>query len=77
MCPALLQVIYAQTDSVFINLPAASPADAMDLGVRLAALVTAELPSPIELKFERILCPFMLLHVNRCAIVNAASTAVQ
>jgi hypothetical protein len=62
---AALQVIYAQTDSVFIHFPSASAAEAVALGQRAAQLVTQQLPPPIELKYERVMCPFMLLHVNR------------
>lgn len=58
-------MIYAQTDSVFIHFPSASPAEAVELGQQAAALVTAKLPNPIELKYERVMAPFMLLHVNR------------
>jgi DNA polymerase elongation subunit (family B) len=61
-----LQVIYAQTDSVFIHFPSATAAEAVTLGQQAAQLVTAQLPAPIELKYERVMCPFMLLHVNRC-----------
>jgi len=58
-------VIYAQTDSVFVHFPAASTEEAIGLGQAAAELVTAGLPSPIELKYERVMSPFMLLHVNR------------
>jgi len=59
------KVIYAQTDSVFVHFPAASTEEAIGLGQAAAELVTAGLPSPIELKYERVMSPFMLLHVNR------------
>jgi DNA polymerase delta subunit 1 len=61
----LVQVIYAQTDSVFIHFPSATAAEAVALGQQAAQLVTQQLPPPIELKYERVMCPFMLLHVNR------------
>jgi hypothetical protein len=63
---AAVQVIYAQTDSVFIHFPSATAAEAVGLGQQAAQLVTKQLPPPIELKYERVMCPFMLLHVNRC-----------
>jgi DNA polymerase elongation subunit (family B) len=62
-----VQVIYAQTDSVFVHFPAASPAEAVLLGQQAAQLVTSQLPPPIELKYERVMSPFLLLHVNRWA----------
>lgn len=61
------RVIYGQTDSVFIHFPGASPADAVELGSSTAALVSAQFLDPIQLKYERVMCPFMLLHVNRYA----------
>jgi hypothetical protein len=66
----LLQVIYAQTDSVFVHFPAATPAEAVLLGQQAAQLVTQQLPAPIELKYERVMSPFLLLHVNRCEHVQ-------
>jgi DNA polymerase elongation subunit (family B) len=68
-------VIYAQTDSVFVHFPAATPAEAVLLGQQAAQLVTAQLPPPIELKYERVMSPFLLLHVNRC--VGSAAAEVQ
>jgi hypothetical protein len=35
--------------------------------VQAAALVTASMSAPLELKFERVMAPFLLLHVNRYA----------
>eukprot|EP00879_Flechtneria_rotunda_P007699 GHRR01008072.1.p1 GENE.GHRR01008072.1~~GHRR01008072.1.p1 ORF type:complete len:781 (+),score=286.21 GHRR01008072.1:379-2721(+) len=70
------KVIYAQTDSVFINFPSATPAEAVGLGQKAAELVTAQLQPPIELKYEKVMCPFMLLHVNRyagCSYETAAA----
>jgi DNA polymerase elongation subunit (family B) len=54
-----------QTDSVFIHFPSASPAEAIGLGHAAAAAVTAGLTAPMELKFEKVAAPFLLLHVNR------------
>jgi len=39
----------------------------MRLGNEAAKFVSAAFPNPMELKFERIAQPFMLLHVNRCS----------
>lgn len=41
--------------------------EAMRLGNKAANFVSAAFPDPMELKFERIAQPFMLLHVNRCS----------
>lgn len=35
--------------------------------VQAAELITARFPQHMELKFERVMCPFVLLHVNRYA----------
>ena len=61
------RVIYAQTDSLFMHVPNASAAQAVDVGKQTAKLVSAAFPKPMELKFENVSSPFMLLHVNRCA----------
>ena len=61
------RVIYAQTDSIFMHVPDATAVQAIDVGKQLAKLVSAAFPKPMELKFENVSWPFMLLHVNRCA----------
>ena len=40
--------------------------EAMRLGNEAAKFVSAAFPIPMELKFERVAQPFLLLHVNRC-----------
>ena len=60
------RVIYAQTDSIFMHVPDANAAQAIDVGKQTAKLVSAAFPKPMELKFENVSWPFMLLHVNRC-----------
>ena len=40
-------------------------AQAVEVGAEAAKLVTAAFPDEMELKFERMCLPFMLLHVNR------------
>ncbi len=41
--------------------------EAMRLGNEAAKFVSEAFPRPMELKFERVAQPFMLLHVNRCS----------
>lgn len=65
--PHFVQVIYAQTDSVFVRFKGASIAEAIDLGHQASAVASAAFPPPISLKFERVLSPFLLLQVNRYA----------
>ncbi|KAK9805765.1 hypothetical protein WJX73_007272 [Symbiochloris irregularis] len=61
------KVVYAQTDSLFAHLPHASPLEALQIGAQAAKLVSAAFPEQMELKFEKMCMPFMLLHVNRYA----------
>lgn len=67
-CGLNAKVIYGHTDSLFVSLPrAGSVKEAIRVGHAAAAVVTAAFPPPIELKFERVCAPLMLLHVNRYA----------
>lgn len=62
------QVIYGHTDSLFLSLPGCrSIADAVQTAQHAARLVSFEFPDPMELKFERVCAPLLLLHVNRYA----------
>lgn len=49
------QVIYAQTDSVFVRFKDATVDDAIKLGTQAAEIVSQAFPSPIVLKFERVI----------------------
>ena len=51
----------------FIHFPSASAEEAIALGRKAAAVVSARFPAAMELKFEAVCCPFLLLHVNRPA----------
>ncbi|KAF5833190.1 DNA polymerase family B-domain-containing protein [Dunaliella salina] len=74
------RVIYAQTDSLFVHFPAASAHQAVLLGEKLAKLVTERcFKHPIDLRFENVFKPFLLLHVNRYAgrsFANAQQAAM-
>jgi hypothetical protein len=61
------RVIYGQTDSLFLLVPGASVPQALQLGELAARLVSERFPDPMELKFEQVMRPFLLLHVNRYA----------
>ncbi len=37
------------------------------MGRQIARLITAAFPPEMEIKFEKVLDPFLLLHVNRYA----------
>ncbi|KAI5084309.1 hypothetical protein GOP47_0000478 [Adiantum capillus-veneris] len=61
------KVLYAQTDSVFIQFCGATVDEAIKLGKEAADVTTKAFPPPMSLKFEKVLCPFLLLQVNRYA----------
>lgn len=60
------RVIYAQTDSLFCVLPKATNLEAIAAAQLAATLVSDAFPEHMEIKFEKVCQPFMLLHVNRC-----------
>lgn len=59
------QVVYGDTDSLFIYLPGKSKDDAFRIGNEIADEVTAMNPSPIKLKFEKVYLPSVLLAKKR------------
>jgi len=62
------KVIYGHTDSLFVLFPsAAGVSTAIKVGQLASKVVSATFPDPMELKFERVCAPLMLLHVNRYA----------
>ena len=61
------RVVYAQTDSCFVELSGRSPAQAVAEGKAMAAFVSDRFPAPLNLEFEKVLHPFLLLRVNRYA----------
>ncbi|CAI5973996.1 unnamed protein product [Closterium sp. NIES-65] len=65
--PGACRVIYGQTDSIFVLFPEKTPAEAAAMGAELAARLSELFPAPMAVKLERVLCPFMLLQVNRYA----------
>lgn len=59
------QVVYGDTDSLFIYLPGKSKEDAFRIGNEIADGVTAQNPEPIKLKFEKVYLPSVLLAKKR------------
>ncbi|AMD21151.1 HEL129Wp [Eremothecium sinecaudum] len=59
------KVIYGDTDSLFVYLPGKSREQAFNIGNAIASAVTASNPSPVELKFERVFHPCILLSKKR------------
>lgn len=54
------QVIYGDTDSIFVYLPGRSKDQAFDIGEDIAQTITCQYPSPIKLKFEKVYCGSIL-----------------
>lgn len=55
------QIIYGDTDSVMVNFRGASLKERFRLGVESAAYVTSHFPKPIELEFECVYQPYLLM----------------
>ncbi|XP_063709325.1 DNA polymerase zeta catalytic subunit [Culicoides brevitarsis] len=54
------EVVYGDTDSLFILLPGRTRDEAFTLGQEIAEAVTLDNPSPIKLKFEKVYQPCIL-----------------
>lgn len=48
------QVVYGDTDSLFVALPGRSKDQAFRIGNEIADAVTAQNPKPVKLKFEKV-----------------------
>lgn len=59
------EVVYGDTDSLFISLPGKTKAEAFDIGEEIAEVVTQLNPKPIKLKFEKVYHPCILLAKKR------------
>lgn len=54
------QVVYGDTDSLFVHLPGRNRSQAFVIGQEIAAAVTKMYPKPIKLKFEKVYLPCLL-----------------
>lgn len=54
------RVVYGDTDSLFILLHGKSRNEAFKIGNEIADAVTAANPTPVKLKFEKVLHPCIL-----------------
>lgn len=48
------EVIYGDTDSLFVKLPGRSCKEAFEFGEALCCAVTADNPPPVQLKLEKV-----------------------
>ncbi|KAI7870138.1 DNA polymerase family B-domain-containing protein [Spinellus fusiger] len=61
------RVIYGDTDSVMINFGSDSLEKTMELGRDAAVVVTKEFKDPINLEFEKVYYPYLLINKKRYA----------
>ncbi|KAM3071522.1 DNA polymerase zeta [Clarireedia jacksonii] len=59
------EVVYGDTDSLFISLKGRSKDEAFDIGNEIAKTVTSMNPRPVKLKFEKVYLPCVLLAKKR------------
>lgn len=59
------EVVYGDTDSLFIHLPGRTREEAFKIGAEMAETVTAANPHPVRLKFEKVYHPCVLLAKKR------------
>ncbi|KAF1841784.1 DNA polymeras-like protein zeta catalytic subunit [Cucurbitaria berberidis CBS 394.84] len=59
------EVVYGDTDSIFVYLKGRTRDQAFTIGEEIAAAVTAANPRPIKLKFEKVYHPCVLLAKKR------------
>nr|CCC49665.1 putative DNA polymerase zeta catalytic subunit, fragment [Trypanosoma vivax Y486] len=55
------EVVYGDTDSIFVRLPGRTKEEAFSLGEEIAMEVTAINPAPVMLRVEKVLFPCLLL----------------
>ncbi|GAA6018210.1 hypothetical protein JCM11491_005634 [Sporobolomyces phaffii] len=59
------EVVYGDTDSLFIYLPGRTKEEAFRIGHEMADEITSQNPRPIKLKFEKVYLPCVLLAKKR------------
>ncbi|WFD19526.1 DNA-directed DNA polymerase [Malassezia caprae] len=59
------EIVYGDTDSLFVHLPGRSMDDAFRLGRAMAARITAMNPAPVRLRFEKVYLPCVLVAKKR------------
>eukprot|EP01134_Creolimax_fragrantissima_P001289 CFRG1289T1 len=59
------KVVYGDTDSLFVHLPGASKESAFRIGKEIEKAVTEREPSPMQLKFDKVYLPCVLVTKKR------------
>jgi DNA polymerase zeta len=60
-----IEVVYADTDSLFVHFKDMSRKDAFDISFKLVENITNQCPRPVTLKFEKVYHPCVLLTKKR------------
>lgn len=61
------QVVYGDTDSVFVKFGCETVAESMRLGTEAAGEISKHFISPIKLEFEKVYFPYLLMNKKRYA----------
>lgn len=61
------EIVYGDTDSLFVHLPGRSLDDAFRIGRAMAADITQRNPEPVRLNFEKVYLPCVLVAKKRYA----------
>lgn len=59
------KVVYGDTDSLFVYLPGKTKLDAFRIGKQISSFITSQFPNPVNLKFEKVYHPCVLLSKKR------------
>ncbi|KAJ9124406.1 DNA polymerase zeta catalytic subunit [Naganishia vaughanmartiniae] len=59
------EVVYGDTDSLFVHLPGRTKDQAFRIGNEIADAVTAANPKPVKLKFEKVYTKSLLMAKKR------------
>ncbi|CAK0846897.1 unnamed protein product [Prorocentrum cordatum] len=59
------EVVYGDTDSLFVHLPGRSKEEAFEQGARIAREVTRQNPHPVELQMDKVYYPCCLVSKKR------------
>lgn len=63
------QVVYGDTDSLFVLVPGKSREQAFKIGAEIAEAVTLDNPKPVKLKLEKVYQPCILqVRILECII---------
>ncbi|KAL8722242.1 MAG: hypothetical protein Q9225_001229 [Loekoesia sp. 1 TL-2023] len=71
------EVVYGDTDSLFVYLKGRTKDEAFDIGAEIAKTVTDMNPRPVKLKFEKVYLPCVLLAKKRYVGFKYESKAQQ